>query len=199
MFDTTAEYVLPARAGKTKIEVTLRWPSDEEWADRHRQRKIVIRNVGRGVSETEIDSADADLKLYQLARLNGAPELTAAEASLVIRAIERCEVTEVVLDGEEATVTMQVAGGKVTHRIQQPTADQVIRMQRAASRLFSAPHNTSQMRMYLEPPAKLWDECKGSSDDYTTAVPALHKDAAIRAVVEQINLEMSAGDDEKFF
>jgi hypothetical protein len=199
MFDSTAEYVFPARSGKTKIDVTMRWPTDEEWAERHRNRKIEIRNLGRGMSETDIDSVAADLKLYQTAKLNGAPELTGPEASLVIRSMERCEVTEVVLDGEEATVQLQVAGGSVTHRVQLPTADQTIKMQRAASRLFSAPHNRSQMRMYLEPTARLYDECKGRSEDYTAAIPALHKDAAIRAVVEQINVEMSASDDEKFF
>jgi hypothetical protein len=199
MFDASAEFAITARTGKTKVEIGMRWPSDEEWAERHRTRKVSIRSMGRGVSETIIDSGAADFKLYQTARLNGAPELTPAEASMVIKVLERAEVTEVVIDGEEATVTMQVPGGAVTHRLQLPTADQVIKMQRAASRLFSAPHNTSQMRMYLDPTAKLWDECKGRSEDYTGAVPALHKDVAIRAVVEEINNEMSASDDERFF
>lgn len=199
MFDSTAEIALQARSGKTKTEIVMRWPTDEEWAERHRTRKIVIRNIGRGISETDIDSTEADLKLYQAAKLNGAPDLTPAEASFVVRVLERCEVTEVVLDGEEATVTMQVPGGPVVHQVQLPTADQVIKMQRSASRLFSAPHNTSQMRMYLEPTAKLWDECHGRSESYKGVIPALHKDAAIRAVVEQINIDMSASDDERFF
>jgi hypothetical protein len=199
MFDSTAEFVYPARAGKSKVEISMRWPNDEEWAERHRKRKIVIRNIGRGISETDIDSGEADLKMYKAARVNGAPDLTAAEASLVIKLMERTEVTDVALNGEEGIVTMMVPGGQVTHRLQLPTADQVARMQKQAAHLLSAPHNTSQLRIFLEPTAKLWDECKGVSEDYIGTIPALHKDAAIRAVVEQINAEMSAGDDERLF
>jgi hypothetical protein len=200
MFDSTSELVIQARSGKAKVEISMRWPSDEEWAERHRTRKIQIRNLGRGITETDVDTAEADLKLYRAAKLNGAPELTAAEASMVVKTIERAEVSDVVIDGEEATVTMQVLGGTVTHRLQLPTADQVFKMQRAASRLFSSSQrNASHMRMYLDPTAKLWDECQGRSEDYAGAVPALHKDAAIRAVVEQISIEMSPSDDEKLF
>jgi len=200
MFDSTAEFALKARSGKTTREIELRWPTDEEWAERHRTRKIVIRQLGRGITETDIDTSEADLKLYEAAKLNGAPALTPAEASIVIKVLERAEVSEVVLDGEEATVTLQVPGGPVTHRLQLPTADQALKMQRAASRLFSLPQrNASQMRMYLDPTAKLWDECKGHSDDYKGPIPSLHKDAAIRAVVEQINIEMSPADDEAIF
>src|SRR5881394_228999 len=124
MFDSTAEYVLPARSGQQRVEVTLRWPTDEEWAERHRTRKILVRNMGRGISETEIDSGDADLKLYRAARVNGAPDLTVGEATFVIRHLERAEVTGVTLDGAEAEVAINVAGGLVHHRLQMPTADQ---------------------------------------------------------------------------
>jgi len=200
MFDTSSELAIQARSGKTKVEIAMRWPTDEEWAERHRNRKIVIRNLGRGMSETDVDSTEADLKLYQAARLNGSPDLTAAEASMVVKVIERADVSDVVIDGEEATVTLQVLGGTVTHRLQLPTPDQVLKMQRAASRLVSSSQrNASQMRAYLDPTAALWDQCQGRSEDYKGAVPSLHKDAAIRAVVEQINIEMSASDDEKFF
>ena len=199
MFDSTAEYAFPARSGKTKVEVVMRWPSDEEWSERHRNRKFITRDLGRGVQETDVETEAADLKLYQAARLNGSPDLSKAEAALVVRHLEKAEVTDVTLDGEEATVTMTVAGGTVKHVVQIPTADQVMRMQRSAARIFQAPHNQRHTRIYLEPTAKLWDECKGTSGDYVGPVPAIHKDAAIRAVVEQINLEMSAHDDESFF
>jgi hypothetical protein len=200
MFDTTSELVIQARTGKAKVDISMRWPTDEEWGERHRTRKIQIRNLGRGITETDVDTADADLKLYRSVRLNGAPELTAAEASMVVKTIERADVSGVVIDGEEAAVTMQVLGGTVTHRLQLPTADQVIKMQRGASRMFSSSQrNASTVRMYLEPTAKLWDECQGRGEGYAGAVPSLHKDAAIRAVVEQISIEMSPSDDEAFF
>jgi hypothetical protein len=199
MFDTTAEFVIPARSGNARVEASVRWPNDEEWSERHKARKILIRRLGRGTSESEIDSTAADLALYEKVRVNGAPPLTAAEASWVVDIMARANVTGVVLEGDEAEVTLQVMGGTVTHRLQQPSADQVLKMRRKASRLFDAPYNQQQLRTYLEPTAQLWDECKGRSADYNGLIPALHKDAAVRAVIEQIEADLTAGDDEKLF
>lgn len=56
------EIKLQSAAG-TKI-VKVRFPTDEEWMERQRRRKIIIKQLGRGVSETVIpNSEDIDAAL----------------------------------------------------------------------------------------------------------------------------------------
>ena len=53
-----------ARAEGTKT-VKVRFPTDEEWTERQRRRKIVIKQLGRGISETVIPSSeDVDAVLF---------------------------------------------------------------------------------------------------------------------------------------
>ena len=56
------------------VPVELRWPSDEEWSKRNGKRKILIRQLGRGTSETiPPDPSEADIDLYKAIAVNGAP------------------------------------------------------------------------------------------------------------------------------
>src|SRR4030095_8621315 len=88
MFDSKNEIAFEARAasiGTGTQLVAVRWPTDEEWAARARAKKILIRRLGRGVTETvPAEPSEADIKLYQAIAVNGAPSMTAAEAARVV-------------------------------------------------------------------------------------------------------------------
>ena len=198
MFDSTAEIAITARTATGKQLIEMRWPSDDDWCDRAKRRKILIKNLGRGISETTVESGDADLRLFEKVKLNGAPALTEGEATRVVEAISQCDVTGVQLEGEEAVVELQVMGGAVHHRLNLPTADQVIKLRKAV-RILGMPYNTQEMRIPLEPGVQLWDACAGKSEDYKGPVPAPHKDTAVRAVIEYLDRETGAANDEANF
>lgn len=198
MFDSTAEIVVPARTGQGKQEIVMRWPTDEEWCERARRRKILISRLGRGVSETTIEPGDSDLRIFDKVKLNGAPPLTQGEATRVIETLAQCEATDCRLEGDEAVVELQVMGGSVKHRLRQPSADQVLALRRSV-RVFDLPYNKQELRIPLDVGARLWDECGGRSEDYSGPVPALHKDRAVREVIDCIDREMSAANDEGHF
>lgn len=199
MFDTSAEIAITARTASGKQLIEVRWPSDEEWCERAKRRKILIKRLGRGTSETSIESGDADLRIFDKIKLNGAPALTPGEATRVMEAISQCDVTGVQLEGEEAIVELQVTGGTVYHRLKLPSADQVMTLRKSV-RILDLPYNTQEMRIHLEPGSRLWDACGGHSEDYVNGiVPAPHKDTALRAVVEYLDRETSAGTDEAHF
>jgi hypothetical protein len=198
MFDTTAEFHINARsATNEKSQLTLSWPTDAQWMERARLRKFMIKKSGRGSSETRLEpNLEGDLKLYESIKRNGAPPLTGAEASRVLDAISYCEIRDVQLPQDDASVTMAVPGGEVKHTLKAPNAEQVRSFRRAAYRLRDLPYNNQEMRIFIEPGAALWDECQGKSADYEGPVPAIHKDAAIRAVIDALDRELVAGPED---
>jgi len=198
MFDTEATITIGLRTAQGKADITVRWPSDEEWSAQRKRRKIFQRQLGRGAYEPEIDTAEADAKLYEAIKLNGAPPLTSAEATRIVDAIQRAEVMGVELRAEDAEVELDTMAGKTTHVLRIPTMDQV-RLLQKTSRLINLQYNKQQIITNLDAAASLWDKCHASVDGYAGAVPNIHKDAAIRAVISAIEQEATPKNDEANF
>src|SRR6516225_8862331 len=106
MFDSNATITIGLRTASGKTDIAVRWPTDEEWGAHRRRRKILQRQLGRGMTETEIDTAEADSKLYEAVKLNGAPPLSVAEASRIVDAISTCDVLGVELGARDAEVQL---------------------------------------------------------------------------------------------
>jgi hypothetical protein len=182
------------------VPVELRWPSDEEWSKRNGKRKILIRQLGRGMSETiPPDPSEADIDLYKTIAVNGAPPLTAPEAARILEAISLAEVVDVTLNGLDAMVELRVVSGTVHHHLKVPTTDQIFAWRRAAVHSLDLPYNVRQLKVTTEPGARLWDACSGSSEDYEGPVPAIHKDHAIRGLVEHMERALAPQGNEANF
>jgi hypothetical protein len=198
MFDSSTTITIGLRTTHGKTDITVRWPTDDEWAAHRRKRRIVQRNLGRGATETEVDTGEADARLYDAIKLNGAPPLSVGEANRIIDTISTCEVLNVDLHAEDAEVELQTVMGEVKHTVRIPTMDEVRMLQRA-TRLITLPYNRSEIRTNLESSAGLWDKCAGRAEGYAGAVPNLHKDVAIRAVISAIEQEAVPKHDESGF
>jgi hypothetical protein len=197
MFDDKAELAMPAPARLGGAIVTVRWPTDAEWAMRSRARKFITRRLGRGKSETIApEPGEADLKLYEAISVNGSPALSPAEASMVLEAISMCLVTNVEVDGTEACVSLNVVTGSVQHHLKVPTAEQILQYRRAAFRLIDLPYNQQEIRFTPEAGAKLWDQCEGKGDSYQGSVPAPHKAEAVRAVIDFVDQHLGPATDD---
>lgn len=198
MFDSTAPIEIAGRAGNQKASIVLRWPSDQEWDQRTRSRKVFIKRLGRGVSETTIDSVEADAKLYAQIKEPASPDLSPAEANRIIEAIGTCEVLDCELNGAEAAVTLQTMTGETKHQLRIPSADEVLFFRRGAVRMLEHPYGKSEIRQNLDSGAKLYDACHLSAEGYANGIPSLHKDFAIRAVIEAVDRELRPQGDENF-
>jgi hypothetical protein len=201
MFDAKAEIEIAMHLQSGGKSVVVRWPSDEEWAARASKRKILFRRLGRGMSETVTpEPGEADVALYEKIALNGTPTLTKGEAYQVAEALAVASATGVTVEGDRATVTLTVLTGQVSHNLGIPNADQVITFRRGAFRMFDLPFNTQELRLKADAGAKLWDACGGKSDDYAGGtIPAIHKDAAARAVVEYLDRNLGPQQDDSNF
>ena len=52
VFDAGRQVEVQLRSVEGTKTVKVRFPTDEEWTERQRRRKIVIKQLGRGISET---------------------------------------------------------------------------------------------------------------------------------------------------
>lgn len=201
MFDDTKTYQIPvpARVG-TGAMLHIRWPTDEEWCARAKGRRMIQRKMGRGRTQlSPPDPGEHDLKLYAEICVNGSPEITAGEAMMLLDAIGTCTVTDVHVEDNEAVVSLQIVTGEVTHRLKMPTADQVINFRRAAYFHMELPHNQTEIRLNPAHGATVWDACGGHSLDYKGAIPCIHKDQAIKGVVEFIDANLGPRLDDANF
>ena len=198
-FDTNTEIGIKIRRREGEQLAVVRWPTDEEWAERMKGWRITIHRLGRGVSETDVESGAADLALYQKIRTPDSPDLAPEEASKVIGDIGRCDIDDVLLGMDTATVEMTVYGKQtVKHILRIPTTAEVTQFKRGSSRVMDMPHNRQQIRTNLLAGAKLWEACHESHEGYVNGVPVMHQDAAIRAVLDKCETAAEAGKDEDF-
>jgi len=199
MFNTADTITISLRvAGVGKTDVTVRWPTDDEWATHRKRSRLLMRQLGRGASEYDNDTANADLKLYETIKLNGAPPLSTGEATVVIRTIAKAEVTKAELGADEAEAELQILTGRVNHTLRIPTLDEVRKLNKS-TKYITLQYNTQEVRSSVEAGAALYDACGGKADGYAGAVPNIHKDAVIRQVINEIEQESTANYDEGNF
>ncbi|HEY1242177.1 MAG TPA: hypothetical protein VGF16_16550 [Bryobacteraceae bacterium] len=200
MFDPSKDLEFDVRTPEgNPAKVLIRWPSDEEWIERRRMKRMIVQQLGRGQHQMEtIHDTKTDHRIYESIKLNGAPSISGGEASRILDALEQFDIRDVQMPANQATVVMKVYHGLVRHTLQIPSADDIIKYKDGVgSRIKNLPFNKQEMRPRIEHGAEFWDKCKGSSEDYAGhPVPAIHKFAAWEAVVKQLDEEINSRADE---
>jgi hypothetical protein len=170
--------------------VRVRFPTDEEWIDRQKKRKVIVKQLGRGVSETTIpDSADADAALLAKIRLpeENAPEVDAFEASRIMEQLSQADVDDVVQEGDAFRVTLRVLGGTVSHVLRMPSAKDVFEYRRGFARVLDLPYNRQELIINLAPAATLFKKLLESSEGYSGEVPIIHQAVAAKAAIDALD------------
>jgi hypothetical protein len=200
MFDSSANLKMPAPARLGDVELTVRYPADQEWYARARARKYITHNMGRGRKETIMpEPGEPEARLFAAISLNGTPPISAAEAAMILEALGQAMVTDVRTEAGTGIVEMITVTGKTIHKMEIPTADQIFRWRRGAVRVFDLLHGQQELRLNPEAGAELYDACKGRSEDYSSAIPGPHKDSAIKALVEYIDQNVGPRTDDANF
>ena len=204
LFDPQGEYIVPIRlqaCGGKSTNVAIRWPTDNEWAEHARKRKVIMRMLGRGNSQTDVDGAQADFNLAMAIKLDGVPDLTLGEAKTVIDLISKCDIHQVHMGDVEAEIELRVLTGHVKHVLKIPNMDQVIKFEKVNQSAILRANGIQDVRFNVAAVADLWDECGGrGTEGYKDGlVPNIHKDGAFRGVIRAVQEEVSAGYDEPNF
>src|ERR1700726_3620885 len=54
VFDASRPLTLNLRAPEGMKTINLRFPTDDEWIERQRRRKAIVKDLGRGMTETTV-------------------------------------------------------------------------------------------------------------------------------------------------
>jgi hypothetical protein len=194
MFNCAARFVIELK--RQKILAPVRYPSDEEWAARQRSIKTIVQNIGPGASTTRAEGVDdADLEMYNLIREDGAPDLDAATASLVIQRLNRADPDEPTFEGELLRIPLTVPGAKTEHLLRVPSEVDLRKYRKAAYTFIDRRHGKQELKSYLPAIADFYDKLVAEpAAGYTGAVPLPHKVAVVVELVATLDAEDNEQD-----
>jgi hypothetical protein len=188
MFDASKPITVNLRTPDGLKAIRLRFPTDEEWIERQKRRKVLIKQLGRGVSETIVSGGeDADAALLAKIREEDGPEVDAFEASRVIEQLSQADVDDVVQEGDRFRVTLRVLGGTVTHEIRMPSAKDVFDYRRSFARVLDLPYNRQELTINLGAAGALYKKLADSTEGYAGDVPVIHQAVAVKASIDALD------------
>ena len=190
VFDASRPVTVSLRTPDGVKTIRVRFPTDEEWIERQRKRKVIVKQLGRGVSETTIpDSQDVDGALLAKIRVgeDEGPGVDPFEASRVIEQLSQAEVDDVASIGDGFRVTLRVLGGTVSHELRMPSAKDVFEYRRGFARVLDLPYNRQELLINLAPAATLFKKLIQSSEGYVGDVPIIHQAVAVKAAIDALD------------
>ena len=192
MFDLndTIELVMPTPDGEKICEV--RHPTEEEWCARYEQRQTVIRNVGKGETESKIlHREESDLNLLSAIQKNKDVAFDGAEAVTLMDQLSMCDLVDVQRDGKLVQLTFSTLLGEVTHTLKMPGHAELKSATEDCVRVRGGRTNQTTVSIKLKPALVLYDKIAESVEGYNPAdpklVPAYHKYKVIDALQGEIN------------
>lgn len=198
LFDRGKEFEVPIMSGGVK-RCVVRWPTDAEWCERTRKQAIVKSNLGRGKSTTDVLNAkELDAALFAKIRIDkDGPEFDDADAVAVIRKLGRCELLGpeddqppvALREGDNFRIRFKVPKATVVHVLRGPRQVDIQRYSAASVGVPVDERNHQTFRFKLEPAGELYDAIKVESTGYADGVPITHKEAAIAALLQALQIE----------
>lgn len=196
MFDVTQPIQIRVRTSDGIKSLRVRFPADEEWIERQRRRKVLIRHVGRGVTETIVSvGEDADAELLAKIREDDGQEVDPYEASRVIEQLAQADVDDAAVEGDSVRVVLRVLGGMATHVLRMPTARDMIEYRRRFARVLDLPYGKQELRVNLEVAGELYRKLAVSTEGYVGAVPIVHQAVALKAAIDELEALLAVGGD----
>jgi hypothetical protein len=188
VFDASRPIAINLRAPGGVKTVRVRFPSDDEWIERQRRRKVVIKQLGRGVSETVVGNGeDVDAALVAKIRTDPAPDIDAFEAVKVVEQLSTAEVDDVVSEGDSFRITTRVLGGSTTHVLNMPSAKDVFDYRRGFARVLDLPFGKQELTINIAPAGVLYKKLVTSTWGYAGDVPIIHQAVAVKAAIDAMD------------
>ncbi len=194
MFDANQTITMNLRAPGGVKTIRVRFPTDEDWIERQRRRKVIIKQLGRGVSETMIgNSEDADAALLDKIRVDAdGPDVDPFEASRIIEQLSQADVDDVQQEGEVFRVTLRVLGGTV---LRMPSAKDVFEYRRSFARVLDLPYNRQELTINLGAAGTLYKKLAAGTEGYLGEVPIIHQAVAVKAAIDALDAAFQDASD----
>lgn len=178
--------------------IEIKFPSDEQWIERSRRRKIKSRNLGNGKVQSIPQGPDPhDAELVNSLRIEGcAVEVDMYEAKRILDKISMATFEEEPSrEGANLRIPMKALGVGTVHFLRVPTERDRNDFMELAGVPGVSHGNIDIYGFNLGGAAVVYDKLKQNAHGYAGAVPVVHKLAIINAAFEFIDKELE-GDDE---
>lgn len=187
VFDATRPVAINLRTPECLKTIKVRFPSDAEWTERQRRRKVIIKQLGRGVSETTVANAeDGDAALLAKIREGEEPPVDAFEANRIIDQLSQAEVDDVVQAGDTFRVSTRVLGGVTSHILKMPSAKDIFEYRRSFARILDLPFNRQELTINLAAAGALYKRLSQGAEGYAGEVPVIHQAVAVKAAIDAL-------------
>ena len=188
VFDVKRQISIKLNTPEGIKQINGRFPTDDEWAERQRRRKIVVKQLGRGVSETIVpNSEDADAVLLAKIRVGDGPDVDSFEATRILEQLGQADVDDAVQEGNTFRVITRIPGGLTTHTLRMPSAKDVIEYRRAFARILDLPFNKQELTVNLAAAETLYQKLCERTEGYAGAVPIIHQAVAVKAAIDTLD------------
>lgn len=199
VFDAARPVAINLRTPEGVKTVRVRFPSDSEWTERQRRRKVIIKQLGRGVSETTVANAeDGDAALLAKVRDGEEPAVDPFEASRIIDQLSQAEVDDVAQTGDAFRVSTRVLGGATTHILKMPSAKDIFEYRRSFARILDLPFNRQELTINLAAAGALYKRLSQGAEGYAGEVPVIHQAVAVKAAIDALEAGFQEDRDPNF-
>jgi hypothetical protein len=199
VFDASRPISINLRTPTGVKTLKVRFPSDDEWTERQRRRKVTIKQLGRGVSETIVaNGEDVDSALLEKIREGDEPEVDPFEAVKVIEQLSLAEVDDVVPDADSFRVQLRVLGAVTTHVLKMPSAKDVFEYRRSFARVLDLPYNRQELTINIAAAAALYKKLAVTTEGYAADVPVIHQAVAVKAAIDAMDTAFAEDRDANF-
>ena len=199
VFDATRPVAINLRTPDGVKTVRVRFPSDDEWAERQRRRKVIVKQLGRGISETIVPNGeDVDAALVAKIRTEDGPEIDPFEAMKVIEQLSQADVDDVEPAGDSFRVTLRVLGATTTHVLTTPSAKDVFDYRRGFARVLDLPYGRQELTINLSPAIALYKKLVTTTEGYAGDVPVIHQAVAVKAAIDALDTAFQEDREASF-
>lgn len=203
VFDAGRPIAVKVRTPKGIETIRVRFPTDDEWIERGRKRKVNTVSLGRGLTETRVtDSSEFDAELLSRLR-NGNDdgiEVSGPEATYALKRLETSDlVGEVEYEGGEFRVVIRILGGiETTHVFRMATAEEEDQFDQHFMRTVGSRGNVSQTILNLPIAADLYRAMATSTGGYAGSVPIIHQAFALSVAFSKMKAVMDDDEPKNF-
>ena len=181
--------------------VRVRFPSDDEWTERQRRRKVIVKQSrAAGCRKRRSRTARRSTpRCWRRSAPRRSREVDPFEAHEGRRAVAPGDVDDVVPAGDSFRVTTRVLGGTTTHLLKMPSAKDVIEYRRGFARVARpAVQPPGAHRQPAGRPATCTRSSCEATEGYVGDVPIIHQAVAVKAAIDALDTALPGGSGRKF-
>ncbi len=199
LFDAARPVALQLRTPEGIKTVRVRFPSDDEWIERQRRRKVIIKDLGRNVRETTMPGGEeVDAALLAKIRTEETPDVDAFEAAKLMDELAYCIVDDVVSVSDGYRISLRVPGAEPVILLKMPSQKDVTEYRRGFARLLELPFGRQQITLNLRVAGDLYNKLLISTEGYAGEVPIIHQSVAVKAAIDALDAAFAEDAESNF-